>query len=507
MNGAAQLGLALNIDHLPFARSGSGCNTGGLPEHRRSEPEYRKTIHLSHFLAGGGNHHHTPADLLAASLPHPTGTILPFINGLLEVAGFDRIGACLASPMICLTQNVPEHPVVGGQFALVRRQPTGMLNQPGYRASLQRAHVQGPGHGCNHSGIDFVAFIVTVQIVLEIRLHLEQVQEVRVVMGQQVIQHPVAKQHHLDRHRNRLRLQTDGTHQPIQPLKGLDAYFTGRQNALQAFPCHRLCQHPAGINNQISATGPVHGTAANQSEVGIEIALAGPVFDLPGQVLVVGQVLVDNGRADGFGIIHQQIDLVAGQKANRWPVIGVLEGFGMFHHIFADRIQIVDNLRKVRPLLPQFADRTAQGQLHHLFIEGMDPLPHFFPHPGNLLNSLLQLFLKLLNLGFNQLLLFIGKVLVFLGVDHLAFAHGGEGETGRRSDHGNVVAVGLFLDLEQTLVLALGHFFLQFLQPGLVFLALKRRCNGRAQLLCQTIHVLLELLSLPRWQLDRARPV
>jgi hypothetical protein len=166
VNGAAQFGLALNIHHLPFARSGSGCNTGGLPEHRRSEPEYRKTIHLSHFLAGGGNHHHTPADLLAASLPHPTGPILPFINGLLEVAGFDRIGACLASPMICLTQNVPEH--------------------------------------------------------------------------------PVAKQHHLDRHRNRLRLQTDGTHQPIQPLKGLDAYFTGGQNALQRFPMPSAVSAPGG---------------------------------------------------------------------------------------------------------------------------------------------------------------------------------------------------------------------------------------------------------------------
>ena len=251
----------------------------------------------------------------------------------------------------------------------------------------------------------------------------------------------------------------------------------------------------------------MHGTTANQREVGIEVALTGPMFNLPGQVLMIGQILVDNRRADGFGVIHQQIDLVPRQQPCRWPVITVLEGFGMLHHVFADRVQVIDNLREMRPFFPQFPDRAAESQLHHLFIQGMDPLTHFFPHPGNLLDGLLQLFLQFLNLGLNQLLFFIGEFLVLLGIDHLTFAHGGKGKTGWCGDHGNVVAVGLFLDLEQPLVLALGHLFLQLLQAGLVLLALKGRRNGRAKLLSQITHVFFELLPLPRWQLDRTRPI
>ena len=231
------------------------------------------------------------------------------------------------------------------------------------------------------------------------------------------------------------------------------------------------------------------------------------MFDLPRQVLMIGQILIDDRRAYGFGIIHQQVDLITGQQPCRWPVIAVLKGFGMLHHVFADRIQIVHNIREVGPLSPEFPDRAAECQLDHLFIQSVDALPNFFPHPGNLLDGLLQLLLKLLNLGFNQLFLFIRKVLVFLGIDHLTLAHGGKGKTGWRCDHGNVVAVGLFLDLEQALVLPLGHFFLQLLQAGLVFLAFKSRRNGRAKLFCQLTHVFLELLPLPRWQLDCARPI
>ena len=143
------------------------------------------------------------------------------------MTGLDGIGARLASPMVSLTEYVPEHAVVGGQFALVRRQPACMLNQPGYGTSLQRPHFQGPGHGGDHPGVELVAVIVTNKVILKIRLNLEQVQEIRIVMGQQVVQHPVPKQNHLDRHRNRLRLQTDGTYQSIEPLQGLDADFTG----------------------------------------------------------------------------------------------------------------------------------------------------------------------------------------------------------------------------------------------------------------------------------------
>ena len=178
--------------------------------------------------------------MLATSFPDPAGPVFPFINGLLEMAGFNRIGPGLSRPVVCLAQNVAEHPVVGGQFALVCCQPAGMFNQPGHGASLQRSHFQAPGHGGDHARVEFIAFFIAVQVVLEIRFYFEQVQKVGIIVGQQVIEHPVPEQNHLDRHRNGLRLQADGTHQSIEPLQGLDADFAGGQDPLEAFPGHRL---------------------------------------------------------------------------------------------------------------------------------------------------------------------------------------------------------------------------------------------------------------------------
>ena len=52
-----------------------------------------------------------------------------------------------------------------------------------------------------------------VHLFLEVGRHLEQLGEIAVVLMQQVVQHPVAQQHHLDVQRDRLRLQRHGAEQ------------------------------------------------------------------------------------------------------------------------------------------------------------------------------------------------------------------------------------------------------------------------------------------------------
>ena len=129
-------------------------------------------------------------------------------------------------------------------------------------------------------------------------------------MGQQVIQHTLAQQNHLHVQRNWLRLLADRGRQPIQTLQRFNPDFTGEQNTLQALPGQRLGKNAAGVQNQVATVGPMKGASANQSEIGIQVTLASPVFDLTAQVLMVGQVFIHHGGTPGVGVVDQQVHAV-----------------------------------------------------------------------------------------------------------------------------------------------------------------------------------------------------
>ena len=268
-----------------------------------------------------------------------------------------------------------------------------MFNHPRHRGLVQHLQFRSAGHGGNHLGIQHVTVIIPIQIVFEVCFHLKQVQKVRIVMRQQVIQHTVAQQNHLHLQRNRLRLLTDRGGQSIQTLQRFNPNFTGKQNTLQALPGQRLCQNTAGIQNQVATVGAVQRATANQSKICIQSTLVSFVFDLSGQMLMGGQIFIHNWGALSIGIIHQKIDPVAIQQASGHAIFTILKRRCVFNHILTHCIHMGHRRRHMGPFFTQFTDRATQRELHHFFIQCLNALTHFFTQTRNLLNRLLKLFL------------------------------------------------------------------------------------------------------------------
>src|SRR5690606_34928385 len=94
-------------------------------------------VHLARLLTVRRNHHHAPTDLLKAAFTNAAGTILTFINGLLDMTELNALTACRGSPMIGLAEQVFKHPVVRGQLFLVTGQTAGVLDQTANRSAIQ----------------------------------------------------------------------------------------------------------------------------------------------------------------------------------------------------------------------------------------------------------------------------------------------------------------------------------------------------------------------------------
>jgi hypothetical protein len=116
-------------------------------------------------------------------------------------------------------------------------------------------------------------------LVLEVDLHLEQFLKVRIELAEQGIKQPLAHQHHLDRQRDRVRLQRDGCGYAQMLGRGFDAYGGAFQCALQRLPCERLYQDAARIDDEVAAIGLVQGARLDQPEIGHQSAHLGDVLD------------------------------------------------------------------------------------------------------------------------------------------------------------------------------------------------------------------------------------
>jgi len=81
-----------------------------------------------------------------------------------------------------------------------------------------------------------------VDIVLEIRQHLEVLADIRVERRQQVIEQPVAKQDDLDVERDWIGLQRHRVRDPDEPADVLDLDLALAQRSLQGRPAERLHQ-------------------------------------------------------------------------------------------------------------------------------------------------------------------------------------------------------------------------------------------------------------------------
>ncbi len=152
------------------------------------------------------------------------------------------------------------------------------------------------------------------EVVVEVGRDLEQLVEVGVLLGQQVVELAVAHEDHLDVQGDRLRLERDGAGDAEHLPRRLDADLLEAQGALQSFPGVGIGQHLERVQDQITAVGAVQHAGLDQREVGEQRAHHGDLLHAAHQVEIGRVALVDDRRSGGTAGIDQHVDPIAAQR-------------------------------------------------------------------------------------------------------------------------------------------------------------------------------------------------
>ena len=110
-------------------------------------------------------------------------------------------------------------------------------------------------------------------------------------------------------------------------------------------------------------------------EVGYQSSELGLVFDAPDQILQHGVALVDYRGARQTAVVDQEVDAVLAESSLAFLTrryghahehhgllfVGLLELVGVFHHVVQYRMQVVDHLRDVAPVLAQLINEMLGG--------------------------------------------------------------------------------------------------------------------------------------------------
>ncbi len=109
-----------------------------------------------------------------------------------------------------------------GELLRVAREAGATLDHAGGGLPVEWPQAVGSGHRGQLTGEPVLRRSVAIRGVVEVGGDLEELGELRVELAQQVVDHPLANQHHLHVQRDRLRLQGYRLHQPERLLQRLD---------------------------------------------------------------------------------------------------------------------------------------------------------------------------------------------------------------------------------------------------------------------------------------------
>jgi hypothetical protein len=291
---------------------------------------------------------------------------------------------------------------VGGKLLRILGAARAVLDHPRHRAAIERPQLFAPHQGADQARVQQVVVRRALHFVLEVGRHLEQLAELRIVLGEQVIQHAVADQDHLGVERDRLRLQRHGADQAVHLAERLDADLAGGQRALEALPGERLGQQLERIQQQVAAVGLMQRARLDQQEVGDQRTELGNVLDPSDQVLVGGVVLVDHRRAFGRLAPHQQVDAkaveigqLAGERGQAGQgFLGMAELVHALDDVLLHLVQVAAHRRVVRIAAAQVVDQVADGEQHRFLVELAHALEAFAPPLMDLANDLFQFLLQ-----------------------------------------------------------------------------------------------------------------
>ena len=519
MQRPAHLHLALDVQHLAAAQAHPRGDATGLAEGELAELQHGEPVHLPYRLAVGVDEQGLPQDLLLAALAHPVGAPGLGVDGPLHVPGADLVPPFLAGPVVGLVEQVVDGAQAQGQALGVGGQPRRPLDDPrrGFpRKRPQPLAARGVG---DHAGVARRVAVVTRHLFVEVRGHLEKLGEVRVGPAQQVVDHRVAQQDHLDVEGDGLGLQCDRVGEAQGLGEPLDADLVGLERALDLLPDDGLHEQLARVHQQETPVGGVQRARLDEAEIGGESAEPGHLLNAPDDVAVGGQVFVDHGGALPPPVVDDDVHLVAaegglpsllapGQPARlrrRRP--GGVELFGVLLEVRAHLLDVVHDLGQVVVVLAQLLDEQGHRVAHHLLVEAAHPLAPLALPLGRLLENLLQLLLQLGDVRAHLRLGLLGPLAKGFRAHHLALGGGRQGEPRGGADQAHAARLGVLLQLVERGFLALAELRLKGLGSGLVLLALESRGNGRAQLADELLHVGAEPAAPAGRQLERARLV
>lgn len=132
-----------------------------------------------------------------------------------------------------------------------------------------------------------------------------------------------------------------------------------------------IAQHFDGRHDEIAAVGGVQGAAADEGEIGHPVAHHRLFFDFPEQVVVRGVQFKHDGRAVGFGIVHEYVDLVAARNGT----VSFYLPQGLFGFVFRfelDKLmQVFQNIRFefVQKLFHRRVGRVFGGNFFQQVVE------------------------------------------------------------------------------------------------------------------------------------------
>src|SRR3569623_1229202 len=169
---AAQLDLALDVDHLTFTESHACADAVRHTEIDVAEPYYREAVDLTHGLARGGDQGHAAPYRFVHALSDTAGTTLLRSDCLLHMRRTHYVLARRA--MIGFGQEIGDTAQVRGYLFAVAAEAAGLFDDALHVGAVEGPQLALAGHGGDELGEQRLATRLARQVFLKIRGHFEQ---------------------------------------------------------------------------------------------------------------------------------------------------------------------------------------------------------------------------------------------------------------------------------------------------------------------------------------------
>ena len=210
MDRAAQLRLALDVDHPGLAGVRTGGDAGRAAEGVIAERDDRDAVDLPHGLPVGADQERAFGDLPPEAVLDQVCPVSSLADGFTHVVGPDDGMPVPSGPEHRLAHVVPQIAEPGGQSLPVRDQAGAVLDEPRHGVRAEGRQPLFPADTGDEAGVEELEVRRPWQGVLEIDLDLEQLAEVLVQGVEQVIEPGSADEDDLHGERDRLGGQPGG---------------------------------------------------------------------------------------------------------------------------------------------------------------------------------------------------------------------------------------------------------------------------------------------------------